>query len=180
MLIAGARFLVLCRQTFLAGDLAFIYPRWIVNATVWWQYLFPMAALLLLACAWNIRQRWRGLLAGLLFFAGTLFPALGFFNVFPFRYSFVADHFQYLACIGPISLAAFGITTALAPFEKNSRFLKPMACGLLIMTLAVLTWRQCRMFVDNETLWRATVAMNPDSWMAHDNLGVALSQNGKN
>ena len=35
------------------------------------------------------------------------------------------------------------------------------------------------MFVDNETLWRATVAMNPDSWMAHDNLGVALSQNQK-
>ena len=28
---------------------------------------------------------------------GTLFPALGFVNVFPFRYSFVADHFQYLA-----------------------------------------------------------------------------------
>ena len=43
----------------------------------------------------------RGPLVAVLFFAGTLGPALGFINVYPMRYSFVADHFQYLASIGP-------------------------------------------------------------------------------
>ena len=56
------------------ADLIFIYPRWHVSQAVWWQYLFPLAALVLLAVCWRLRRRWRGPLAGLLFFAGTLFP----------------------------------------------------------------------------------------------------------
>ena len=52
----------------------------------------------------------RGPLAGFLFFVGTLFPALGFLNVYPFRYSYVADHFQYLAMLGIIVPVAVGLT----------------------------------------------------------------------
>ncbi|MFN2579482.1 MAG: cytochrome c-type biogenesis CcmF C-terminal domain-containing protein, partial [Pyrinomonadaceae bacterium] len=46
------------------------------------------------------------------YFGGVLLPALGFFNIFPFRYSFVADHFQYLAMIGPLAIGAAGVTRA--------------------------------------------------------------------
>ena len=46
----------------------------------------------------------RAPLAAALSFSLALVPALGFFNVYPFRYSFVADHFQYLASLGPIAL----------------------------------------------------------------------------
>jgi hypothetical protein len=52
-------------------NLAFIYHRWNVSQGVWWQYLFPAAALLLLALLYW--RRWRGPLAGLLFFVGTFF-----------------------------------------------------------------------------------------------------------
>ena len=90
------------------SNVLFLYPRWNVSATIWWQYLFPAGALLLLAVAWGLRRRLRGPLAGLLFFAGTLFPVLGLFNVFPFIYSFVADHFQYLASLGIIVLVSAG------------------------------------------------------------------------
>jgi len=38
------------------------------------------------------------------------FPALGFLNVYPFRYSYVADHFQYLALLGILVPAAAGLT----------------------------------------------------------------------
>ena len=47
-------------------------------------------------------------------FIGTLFPVLGFCNVFPFLFSFVADHFQYLASLGLIALASAGIAIALS------------------------------------------------------------------
>jgi tetratricopeptide (TPR) repeat protein len=160
--------------------LIFIYPRWEVSGAVWWQYLFPAAALLLAAGLW----RWRGRLGvaplvALLFFAGTLFPALGFFDVYPFRYSFVADHFQYLAGIGPLALAGAGVTMALDSLKKTNRWLKPALGGALLLILGVLTWRQCGMYVNVETLWRTTLAENPACWMAHNNLGSVLQQTGR-
>jgi tetratricopeptide (TPR) repeat protein len=178
-LIAGRAFWFYLGKLFWPANLVFIYPRWNVSQAVWWQYLFPAAALLLLVGFWLLRRRSRGLLAGLLFFAGTLFPALGFFNVYPFRFSFVADHFQYLAGIGPIALATAGMTIAFGFLEKRNPFLKPALCGVLLATLGVLTWRQCGMYADAETLWRTTIARNPNCWMAHNNLGMTLLQNGK-
>jgi len=176
-LIAGRAFWFYLGKLFWPANLVFIYPRWNVSAAVWWQYLFPAAALLLFAglCWW---RRSRGLLAGLLFFAGTLFPALGFFNVYPFRYSFVADHFQYLAGLGPIVLVAAGMTAAFGFLEEKKLFLRPVACGVLLVSLGMLTWKQSGMYGNIETLWQNTIARNPNCWMAYNNLGDVLLQQG--
>ena len=108
-LIAGRAVWFYLYKLLWPANLIFIYPRWNIDAAVVWQYLFPAAFLLAAVLFWGLRNRSRAPLAVLLYFAVTLFPALGFFNVYPFRYSFVADHFQYLACIGPIAAAAAGI-----------------------------------------------------------------------
>jgi tetratricopeptide (TPR) repeat protein len=155
-------------------ELAFIYPRWNVSQAVWWQYLFPAAALLLLGVL--VWRRWRGPLAGLLFFVGTLFPALGFFNVYPFRFSFVADHFQYLAGLGPLTLAAAGISAVPGLFRNRKPFLEPMMCAVLLLVLGTLTWKQCGMYANDETLWQKTLRLNPNCWLAHHNLGFDLLQ----
>ena len=81
-------------------NLMFTYPRWKVDPAAAWQYLFPIGVFGLAGGLWLLARRRRGALAGFLLFVGTLFPALGFFNVFPFIYSYVADHFQYLATLG--------------------------------------------------------------------------------
>jgi hypothetical protein len=47
------------------------------------------------------------------------FPVLGFFNVYYFRFSFVADHFQYLASMGPLALAAAGMTRIPALLKRG-------------------------------------------------------------
>jgi tetratricopeptide (TPR) repeat protein len=160
--------------------LIFIYPRWEISAAVWWQFLFPAAGLLLAAGWWHFRRRiGPGPLVALLFFAGTLFPALGFFDLYPFRYSFVADHFQYLACLGPLALAAAAMERGLPRLSTQNPLFKPGCCALLLTVLGALTWTQCGQYAGLETLWRATLAKNPRCWMARDNLGNVLAGRGE-
>ena len=178
-LIAGRATWFYLGKLFWPVNLVFVYPRWNVSQTVWWQYLYPGAALLLLGVLCWQQRRWRGPLAGLLFFGGTLFPALGFFNVFPFCYSFVADHFQYLAGIGPIVLVAAGISTLFSSFRERRLFWEPALCGTLLAVLCVLTWRQSRTYQRDETLWQTTLARNPNAFMAHNNLGNIFLHDGR-
>ena len=161
-------------------DLIFIYPRWNVSQAVWWQYLFPFATLLFAGALWVLRKRRRAPLAAFLYFIVTIFPVLGFLNVYPFRFSFVADHFQYLACIGPIALSAAGIGSGFGLLQGSlRRFLQPMLYVIVLLTLSVLTWKQSGVYADAETLYRTTIRKNPDCWMAHNNLGLLLTETGR-
>jgi protein O-mannosyl-transferase len=179
VLIAGRVIWFYLGKLFWPLDLIFIYPRWQVSQTVWWQYLFPAAVLLLLAVLVWLSRWWRAPMAGLLFFIGTLFPVLGFLNVYPFRYSLVADHFQYLASLGIVALVAAGIALLL---ELRQPWCRPTGYVLrvaLLASLIVLTWRQSARYTDVETLWRTTIERNPNCWMAHNNLGIVLVQKGQ-
>src|SRR5206468_11638596 len=109
------------------------------------------------------------------FFVITLSPVLGFIMLFTFRYTFVADHYQYLACIGPIALFSAGVAS-LADVFKQHRALVLSAALFAVASLGALTWRQAVMYGDIETLWRTTLARNPECWMAHTNLGLVLLQ----
>jgi len=160
------------------AKLTFIYPRWQMNAGDWWEYLFLIALIALLGFVWAERGKFRAPLAVTLIFLGLLFPALGFINVYPFLYSFVADHFQYLACAAPLTLIAAGITIGLDSFASAKKLLQPAVYGALLLTLGVLSWRQSRDYRDIETLWRATINRNPDCWMAYSNLGSLFSERG--
>jgi len=177
-LIAARDFWFYLFKLFWPTKLTFIYPRWQIGSAVWWQYLFPLALVLLLALIWRLRNSFRGPLAAALVFLGLLFPALGFINVYPFIYSFVADHFQYLACAAPLTLLAAALTMALDSVAPGKVFLRPTVYTLLLLTLGALSWRQCRDYRDIETLWRTTIARNPDCWMAYSNLGSFLSARG--
>jgi tetratricopeptide (TPR) repeat protein len=129
--------------------------------------------------SFRLRKRNRGPLAAALFFGGTLFPALGFLNVFPFKYSFVADHFQYLAACGPIVAASVGIIWVVRRFGERRAIWEGTFCAILLAGLGVLTWRQSRMYTDIETLWRTTIARNPESWLAYNDLGSVLYARGR-
>jgi len=159
--------------------LSFIYPRWTIDAGAWWQWLFPLAAAGVVAALWRLRDRiGRGPLAAVLYFAITLAPALGFVDVYFFRYSFVADHFQYLASLGPITLlVALG-----AAGTRNAPALAAaarLACGGLLLALGAATWSRAHVFADLETLWRDTVRKNPAEWSAYNNLASLLLERGR-
>jgi protein O-mannosyl-transferase len=155
--------------------LMFIYSRWNLQPSLALSYLPLAAALVLGVGLWFKRNSWgRPALVACGYFAGVLFPALGFFNIFPFRYSFVADHFQYLAAIGPLALAAAGITMLSARMKRRN--VQYATMGTILAVLAVLTWFQTGIYCDLEVLWRDTLARNPTCWMAHDNLGLYLTE----
>lgn len=160
-------------------DLLFIYPRWEVNASVWWQYLFPLAAIALAAALWLIRGRSRAPLAALLFFTGSLFPVLGFFNVYPFIFSFVADHFQYLASVGIIVLVSAAATTLWARVPQRARWAGPALCVAAVGALGALTFRQSGIYRDPLTLYRATLDKNAGCWMCSNNIGMVLADAGR-
>ena len=171
-LIAGRAFWFYLQKLIWPADLMFVYPRWQISQGEAWQYAYPAAAIALVAAAWSVRRRTRAPLAALLLFGGTLFPALGFFNVFPFRYSFVADHFQYLASIPVIALAC----AALIANVKGVRADRLEAAALLTIgiPLGALTWNQSSSYASAETLYRATLAKNPSCWMCQNNLALPL------
>jgi len=161
------------------ADLVFVYPRWTVDPHAGWQYLYPAAAVAALAALYGIRRLSRGPLAAALLFAGTLFPALGFINVYPFVFSYVADHFQYLAAAAAIPAAAAGLTLAADRLTGAARAASRAAALGVLAALAGLTWRQAGNYRDPETFYASILAGNPASWLAHDNLGVLLAHRGR-
>jgi tetratricopeptide (TPR) repeat protein len=166
VLIAGRALWFYAAKLFWPHPLLFSYPRWQIDAGTWWQYLFPLALLCLLALLWRGRQRFgRGPLAGVLFFVGTLFPAIGFFNVYPMRFSFVADHFQYSAAIGMFVLwgAGFHLLGMKRPRAVT------LCGGAIILVLTLLTWQQGRIYRNNLVLFSDTLAKNPASWFSYSN-----------
>ena len=162
------------------ADLTFSYPRWTISASDPSAYGWLLATAALVVLIWRA-QRWlgRGVAVAMVFFAVTLSPVLGFIMLYTFRYSFVADHYQYLACLGPLALAAAGIERVWGWAVRRDLILKPMFCAVLLAILGALTWVQCGQYADVETLWRTTLAKNPGSWMAHNNLGNVLRDQGR-
>ncbi|MCE9547826.1 MAG: tetratricopeptide repeat protein [Planctomycetia bacterium] len=177
-LIAGRAIWFYLSELVWPANLIFIYPRWNIRETAWWQYLYPLGVLVLLDGLWLLRRRSRAPLAAMLLFCGTLFPALGFFSQYSYRYSFVADHFQYLANLGLIALFSAGVAGLAARWPRHSSLMLFAAGFVIAGVLATLTWRQCRQYADVVTLYRETIARNPGCWLAKNNLGLILLEDG--
>src|SRR5208282_3660905 len=177
-LIAGHAFWFYLGNLFWPANLCFVYPRWQSNAGSGWQWLYPATAVGTLFTLWLARGRiGRGPVTALFFYVGTLFPVLGFMNAYGMRYSFVWDHWVYLSALGIIALVA-ALVVRVAESLRTPAVVYGFA-AIVLPGLALLTWRQAGIYRNLETLWRDTLAKNPDCWMAHYNLGIALLNQGQ-
>ena len=202
LIVAGRAIWFYAAKIVWPHPLIFIYPRWEINSSQLAAYLPVLAALAGLLALWSIRAKWsRAAFFAAAYYVVSLFPVLGFFSVYFFRYSFVSDHFQYLASMGPLALAGAGIGTAVRRFGKTSAqlasdtdalqfsrnsvaavgwqaLLLRAISGALLLVLVLLTWRQTGVYHDLVTLYTDTLTKNPGCWMAHYNLGIALNDRG--
>jgi protein O-mannosyl-transferase len=187
--------------------LIFIYPRWEIHSAELLAYLSSLAAVAGFIALWFVRASWsRAVFFAAAYYVISLFPVLGFFSVYFFRYSFVSDHFQYLASMGPLALAGAGITLLVSrrgstsvssPRRKTTKRAPKLAAatpdsstgvrqsfvGLLVITvllgwLGFSTWQQSATYHNLETLWRTTIDANPQCWLAENNLGELLDAKG--
>ena len=147
-----------------------IYPRWNLDIANPLNYLAPIASLFLLVALFLGRRK-IGLapLAALLFFLVTISPLLGFLNFYTMHYSFVADHYQYLACLSVLVLAAEGAARLL---HSRPQFRTTLA-ALVILLLMGASAFYSSLFQSNLKLWSWNVEKNPDAYTAQHNLGVA-------
>ena len=171
------------------ANLIFIYEHWNISASNPWDYTYSIGIFILLGGLLKFALKpWSGVtagtlsrapLAGFLFFSGTLFPVLGFANVYPFMFSYVADHFQYLASLGIIVPIAAGLTLWVDKLSGENKGMGSAIGGVLLALLGFLSWNQCSIYSDAQTLYQATITRNPSCWMAHNNLGAILLGQGK-
>jgi protein O-mannosyl-transferase len=157
--------------------LIFIYPRWNVDPARPLAYV-PLVALVIVAILLFVVRNGlpRPVFFAFVYFVITLFPVLDFFDVYFFRYSFVSDHFQYLASMGPLALVGAAVWMASERLKELPRLALSTA---LLLLLGALTFHQTAKYLDAVTLYRVTLAANPRCWMADYNLAIALKDRGE-
>ena len=159
--------------------LAFSYPRWEIDVRDPRQYTWLIGCVVIaLFLWWRRRVLGRAPVAAVVFFVAALSPLLGFIPLYTFRYTFVADHYQYVASIGLIALFAAAVSSRVDTWQLGTTGRCALLASLLF-ALGALTWRQAHIYHDEESLWRDTIAKNPASWMAHTDLAGVLLESGR-
>ncbi len=190
VLIAGRAVWFYGAKLLWPSELTFMYRRWEIDAGSWWQYLYPVLAVVVLVCLWVMRRRLgKGPFTAVAYFMLAVVP-VSFVNVAFTRYSYVADHWQYWASMGLIALVVGGagcvgcvggVWRGIGLLERMERFRWP-AVGAVVVVMAALssvTWQRAGVYRSPQTLWRDTLRKNPDAWAAHNNLGDTLCAAGE-
>ena len=166
-------------KAILPFNLCLVYPQWRIRVgnPLWWAPL--IAALAVTAVLWRYRKGWsRPYLFAWGFFCVALAPVMGFTDVGFMQYTLVTDHYQHIAIIGVIALAAAGCEIWRRGPKKLSWAAAPVAIAA-VGTLFLLTWQHNRLFGDVITLYQSALDKNPESWFMEDNLGHELIQAGR-
>jgi Flp pilus assembly protein TadD len=175
LLLAGRALWFYAGKVFWPVGISFTYPHWTLDPSQAWQWAFPAAAVAVAATFAAARRRiGRGPLTGVLFFAGTLAPALGFFRVLYQQFSYVADHFQYLSSIGLIAIVTGGVSR-LGVGRGASVSATLAAAALLAGTTAVSAKR----FTSDLAVWTDVLTRDPGNPFAHINIASDLIGNGQ-
>ncbi|MCX5661062.1 MAG: tetratricopeptide repeat protein [Planctomycetota bacterium] len=178
-LIAGRALWFYWGKILWPADVSFIYERWAIDVGSWAQWLFPIAAAGLVALVWFGRRTFgRGPLAAVLFFGLTIFPALGFLNIYPMRYTWAADHYQYVASIGLIALSLGVAGALLRRLGPSGAVAGRLLAAAALVALAATTHAQVKTYRDLKTLWTAVIERSPRAAIATNNLGLIVMGEG--
>ena len=162
-LVAADALAFYLRKTVLPVSLGVDYGRTpsavFATKAAYWTWVVPLAV-----TAAVLLSRQRLLIGAWLIFLAAPAANLG---LLPFDFqivSTVADHYVYVALLG-VAVAAACLV---------ARWPRVRAAAVVVIAvLGVLTFIQAGRWRDSQTMWRHALAVNPNSGLAHVNLGVA-------
>jgi protein O-mannosyl-transferase len=140
-------------------------------------YLCGFAVLAITVALYCLRRRWPALLASWLYYLVLLVPVAGLAQSGP---QLVADRYSYLSCLSWALLAGGGLSRFLmfAGGAAGRSKLVVVSSSAVLMTLAVMSWQQSKVWRDTTTLWRRVIAVAPDSSIAYYNLARTYEDQG--
>lgn len=139
------------------------------------RYLICAASVVIITVALiGLRRRVPALLCAWLIYLVVLTPVAGWVPVGP---QIVAERYTYLACI-PFAMLLAGAIASLPLHSTQRAGLSFAAVATLIAVLGVATWRYCGVWHDSRSLWERVLAVEPDSWAGHNNMGLLLLRSG--
>jgi len=121
------------------------------------------------------RRQMPFLLAGWLWYLGTLVPVIGLVQV---GVQSMADRYSYVPFIGMFIMISWGIVAAASLFRISRPALFSGACAL-VLALAFATRINAAYWKNSETLFGHAASVTAHNDVAWLNLGVALSMEGK-
>jgi len=171
-LLAGDAVSFYVYRLFWPARLAFDYgrlPKFVLAQS--WRWLTGPLPYVAVVGLWLARRR-----AGWLFWAAGVFgvallPVLGFLPFQFQQYSTTADHYLYVAMLGPALIVVWLI-------DRYGRRAVLLGAVLLVV-LGIRTMLQTRVWHDSETLYEHALRVNPRSWVSHNNLGLLRKEAGR-
>jgi tetratricopeptide (TPR) repeat protein len=174
------------RQMFWPVDLIpfYVHPE---NRLEIWRLLIAAISLIALTAIVIVRRKQNPyLFVGWLWYIVMLIPVIGIVQV---GLQGHADRYTYLPQIGlDIALVwlIWDLTKSCLPRRSASakagrlqQIILSAAAAIVLITLSSLSWKQTTHWRDTEALWRHTLAVTPDSDVAHAGLGGILFVRGQ-
>ena len=159
--------------------LMMIYPHWEIDTANILSYVPVLATVIIFLLFWMKRDSWgRPWFFAFAYFLAALLPVAGLLNMKFFIYTPVADHFQYLAAMGPLALIGAGIFR-LAEWAMPQRVWLPVSLGAgLMLLLGIVSWQRVWVYENETTLWTDTLDKNPSCFVGYNNLGMVRVRAG--
>ena len=173
---AAVSYAVYIGQSLWPFKLTVRYPHFGCDLPVWEIVLSLVVLAGISLAVFKTRKTRPYLLTGWLWYLGMLIPVIGIVRTLGGVAH--ADRFTYLPQIGLIIMATWLVTDWCASL-RHRRTLLSAAAATVLSVLALAAHGQTRYWRDSISLWIHTLAHTKRNAMAHNNLGIALAEQGK-
>jgi protein O-mannosyl-transferase len=157
--------------------LALFYPH-PLRLAVGWQAAAALVLLIVITVRVVQARRHRYLFVGWLWFLGTPVPMIGLVQV---GTQAMADRYAYLPFVGLYVMICWGVAElAQQQHVPNVPTAVLPAVSLAVLSiLTIIAYRQIGYWQDDVTLWSHALKVTNGNYIAEDNLGEALVEDGK-
>lgn len=162
-------------KMFWPAKLAALYPHPADNISI--SYAMVAALILLIITVFVIKsaRSRKYLLAGWLWFLGTLIPVIGIVQV---GSQAMADRYTYIPLTGLFIIIAWGTKDLLAKYHLK-KIILPLSAVLIFTAMLITTNIQLKYWQNSLSLFTHAIEVTKDNYIMHNNLGSIFLIRGK-